>query len=387
MADIEALYEAYKAESANGKVDLELPNEFKEETMGVLTSVIQFIVTVIREQKIHQLKTRLKDSSEKPQLEWIAKSYLWYVSACLQWLNEFNYQNGQSIWADIRPTNTYVNELMRNYKPIGTSYMLTCFDHLRKNAGLLRMFYSPPEYEISTEDKIEQYVSQIIKNLGEKINKSAFGEIIPLLPSLTAIIYELFRNTHDWATSDRLGNKIEPSVRGLYFRYLKNYPHKIKEYTKENEGLNKYFSHPIFKEDSEGKISFIEITVFDSGEGFAGRWLGKVYTVDMPVNEEVSIIRQCLTKYHTNEEGKKGINKGFGLDRVQQTIDGKGFFSIRSNKAHVYRDMVKDGYESVDKPENIKVFDWTNNSDTDFISLYNTKGSVISIILPLETVR
>lgn len=386
MAYIETLYAKYKQESASNKVDLELPNEFKEETIGVLPSLIQFIATVIRDEKLNQLKTRIKDPGSKDQLVSVAKSYLWYVSACLHWLNDFNYENGESLKADIRPVNQYINELMKNLKPLGTSFMLSCFDHLPKNAGLLKMFYQPPNYQIVEEEMIEQYVYQIIVNLGERINKAVFSQLAAILKPLTAIIYELFKNTDDWATKDRLGNKVEPSVRGIYFRYYKNYPEKIQQYTEDNASLNRYFSHSIFKPDAEKKISFIEISVFDSGDGFAGRRMGEAYRDDLPVEEEVSIVKQCLTKYWTNEEGKRGVVKGIGLDRVLTTINLKGFLRIRTNKTHVYRDMVVDQYQLENISENIKLYDWTNVSDQSFTSHYNTKGSVITIILPLEAV-
>ena len=386
MSDIEALYTQYRVDSAAGKIDLELPNEFKEETMGVLPSVIQFITTVIRDHKLQQIKSRIKDASFKEQLESAAKSYLWYVSSCLQWWNEFNYEKGDSLKEDLKPINRTINEWMRNYIPLGTSYMLTCFDHLPKNAGLMKMFYQPPKYSIVEEEMIEQYVNQIIKNLGERTNKAVFSQLAKALKPLTAIIYELFKNTDDWATKDRFGNKIEPSVRGIYFRYFKNYPDKLKQYTENNESLNTYFSHDIFKPDQEKKISFIEFSVFDTGDGFAGRRLGATYTEETPVVEEIRIIKQCMTKYWTNDEGKKGIVKGIGLDRVLSTINAKGFLRIRTNKTHVYRDMVLDQYQTENLSENIKLYDWNNLSDQSFTTHYNAKGSVITIILPLEAV-
>jgi hypothetical protein len=385
MAYIETLYAQYQKESAGHKVDLELPNKLQEETIGVLPSLIQFIASIVRDEKLNHLKAKIKDASHKDQLESAAKSYLWYVTSCLHWLNDFNYEDGQSLKADIRPVNTQIHEMMRNFVPLGNTFMLTCFDHLPKNAGLLKMFYQAPNYQIVEEQMIEQYVYQIILNLAARTNKTAFGPLAPILKPVTAIVYELFKNTDDWATKDRFGDKVEPSVRGVYFRYYKNFPTNILQNTEDNRSLNTYFAHPIFKLDAEQKISFIEISVFDSGDGFAGRRLGDTYREDLPVDEEVSIVKQCLTKYWTNEEGKRGVVKGIGLDRVLATINGKGFLRIRTNKTHVYRDMVLDPYRQEALSENISLYDFANLSDQSFTTHYNTKGTVITIILPLES--
>jgi hypothetical protein len=384
LSDIEILYKKYRSESIGTKVDLELPNDFKEESIGVLPSLIQFISNIIRDDKLNQLKSKLNDSSERGSLLHAAKSYLWYVCSSLHWLNEFTYKDGQSLKPDIKTVNQDINELMRNYRPLGHSFMLTCYDHLPKNKGLMKMFYQPPNFLMVDEDMTEQYVNQIIKNLGEKTNKSVFGQLQSILKPITAIIYELFKNTDDWATKDRFGNKIEPSVRGVYFRYYKNFQKNITQYCEGNQSLNTYFSHDIYKPDSENKISFLEITVFDCGDGFAGKRLTNNYDENLQVNQEVGIVKQCLTKYWTNEEGKKGIVKGIGLDRVLTTIDQKGFLRIRTNKAHIYRDMVIDRYESESNSENIKLYDWVTGSEHSYTSHYNAKGSVITIVLPLD---
>ena len=387
LADIEILYKLYRDESVSNKVDIELPNEFKEETIAVLPSLIQFISTIIRDGNLDKLKSRLDYKSEKDKVANTAKSYLWYVASSLHWLKDFTYKRGESIKSDVKPTNQIINELMRNYKPLGTSFMTTCFDHLSKNAGLVKMFYQPPDYLIVDEDMVEQYINQILKNLGERLNKSMFANLHSLLKPLNTIIYELFKNTDDWATKDRLGNKIQPSVRGVYFRYYKNFQENIKNYTEDNSLLNSYFSHKIFIPDNEKKISFLEISVFDSGDGFVGRRLGKDYNDSVSISEEVSIVKQCLTKYWTNEEGKKGVVKGFGLDRVLSTIDKKGFIRIRTNKICVCRDMISNSYKTEQESENIELYDWTTRSNKEFQSNYNVKGSVITIILPLNALQ
>ena len=137
LADIEILYKLYRDESVSNKVDIELPNEFKEETIAVLPSLIQFISTIIRDGNLDKLKSRLDYKSEKDKVANTAKSYLWYVASSLHWLKDFTYKRGESIKSDVKPTNQIINELMRNYKPLGTSFMTTCFDHLSKNAGLV----------------------------------------------------------------------------------------------------------------------------------------------------------------------------------------------------------------------------------------------------------
>lgn len=197
LTDVEDLYSQYESKLSGSKIDIQLPSEFKEDNIGVLPALIQFIITVVRDGKLGKIKSRLNFPSQSYAIEKAAKNYLWFVVSCLHWLNEFEYSTGESLKPYMKPINQNVNDLIRNYVPLGNSYMAACFDHLAKNAGLLKMFYSPPSYLFVEEEMVEQYVFQIIKNLGSKFNKIVFSQLQPLLKPLTAIIYELFKNTGD----------------------------------------------------------------------------------------------------------------------------------------------------------------------------------------------
>ena len=383
LQKIEDLYSQLPANRLEEPLIIQLPAEVKEVTISALPSVLQFLVTASRDYKV-ALQSRYSESDDKEKILKAAKSYLWYIMSSLHWLDDFTLQTGQSLKKDIRPVNAEINELMRNYLPVGSSYMMTCFDHLPPNKGLLKMFYNPPNYELVDEYAIENYISLIISHLGEKLSKSVFKQLHELLKPLTAIIYELFKNTDDWATKDRFGNKIEPGVRAIYFKYFKNFRDKFTEYCDNNKNLTRYFQHELHKEDNEGKLSFLEISVMDSGDGFVAKRMGKNYDESMTIEEEVKIVKDCLTKYFTNATGKQAILKGFGLDRVLKTIDKKGFIRIRTNRVSVCRDMVASSYQPDSEAENILLNDWTTQSSTEFQACSRAKGTVITIVLPLE---
>ncbi len=387
LADVEELYTKYRVEKIGKGIDLELPNELQEGTIGVLPSLLQFIVTVIRENKLQSIYSRLDSTSSNVDILNVAKHYLWYVASSLQWTKGLKFKDGQLLKSQLKPINEEVNQMILTYVPLRSSYMMPSFDHLPKSKGLPLMFYSGSDHHLVKEPMIEQYVSLILTNLGKLINKTMFGQLEGSAKALAAIIYELFRNTQEWATTDANNDKVEPSVRGFYFKFYSNEQEKMIEYCEGNKTLQNYFSHQLYKPNSFNRISFLEISVFDSGDGFIGKLKGAGETENISIEEQVQLIKKCLTKYFTSASGKSKVVKGIGLDRVLRTIDKKGFFRIRTNKVCLCRDMVLNPYSEETDSENIILFDWKTSSDKNFTSFYDAKGAVISLILPLDYIE
>jgi hypothetical protein len=387
LADVEDLYMKYRVEKLGKNVDLEFPNELQESTVAVLPSLLQFLITVIRENKLKDIYARFDSSASQNQIADVAKHYLWFVASSLEWTKGLKFKDGEPLRFQLRPVNQEINRLISDYLPLRSSFMMPCFDHLPKSKGLPLMFYSPDKHELVSENMIEQYVSLVLKNLGKLINKSMFAQLEGAEKALSAIIYELFKNTQEWATRDAYNDKIEPSVRGFYFKFFSNEQEKMFEYCDGNKSLQRYFSHQIFKPNTVNRISFLEISVFDSGDGFIGKRTESGSTEDIPVNQQVEIVKQCLTKYFTTASGMSKIVKGIGLDRVLRTIDQKGFFRLRTNKVCVCRDMIANPYAAESDSGNISLFDWKTGLRNDFTSFYDVKGTVVSLILPLDYIE
>jgi hypothetical protein len=381
---VEKLLGEYRGLKESDVLDITLPNEIKEQTIAGLPALIQFLGTVLREGKLSVVRSKNNVDTDSETIKESAEQYLWYVVTSLMWYDLILDANNESIKPLIHPVNREINERIRNFKILRHGFMAPCFDHLPKANGLLKMFYAPPYYELVKKGMIEQHINQIITNLGLITNKAVMGQLGIMLGPLTEIVYELFMNTHDWATNDRFGDRIEYGVRGVYFRFYRNFKKQMAENAEENVLLNQYFSHDEFVGDYEQKVTFIEISVFDCGDGFVGKYLGETYSEETSSSEEIAIIKKCLTKYVTLEDGRKGVVKGMGLDNVLTTIDNRGFLRIRTNRTCICRDMISHPYSAETDSENIPLFDWATGSADAFTLFPQTKGSVVSIILPLD---
>src|SRR5690606_15883684 len=110
--------------------------------------------------------------------------------------------------------------------------------------------------------------------------------------------------------------------------------------------LEQFFTHPKLLQQSTNdnqQIYYLEILVFDSGIGFVEKF-GKENGVS-----DIDIIKKCLIKNQTSSNTNMKTKKGKGLDRILNILDGKGFLRITTDRYYLYRDLIKNKYEPVDK--------------------------------------
>ena len=147
-------------------------------------------------------------------------------------------------------------------------------------------------------------------------------------------------------------------------------------------GLVQYFNSD-FKVNEQAELYLLEISILDSGPGFVKRYKN-ISDYNLNINEEVEIIKQCLYRHNTSVGGFRGEIKGVGLDRVLQTLDGKGFVRIKTGRADVFRDMKNNRYHHHNAAKEIQLNDFQNNSTNDFTIYPATEGTLLSIFYPLE---
>lgn len=361
--------------------DLTIPAELKEVSFFSMTAFIQFIVTWIRKESSDIFfDVELGNETEENTF----KQYSWFLISSLIWRSKgVKNLHGESLKDKMRITNEHIHRLMSAGKKIkGNSLLLASFDDLPRNRGLLKIFYNNKN-ELYPEANVEQYIFTVFKDLGEFYNKRMFSKLSNSVKEVSAIIYELYKNTDQWAVTDFNGDFLQNSVRAVYFKVHRNEPQKFSELSEGNPLLKRYLSHSQFEADDVGRISFLEISVSDSGKGYVGKLIGDIDEANLSVNDEVQWVKKCLTKNFTLEEGKNKDTKGIGLDRVLKLLDKKGFLRIRTNKVSLCRDLITNNYQEENSPDKIKLFDWTTGNNLAFTVMPQCEGSVLSIILPL----
>lgn len=215
--------------------------------------------------------------------------------------------------------------------------------------------------------------------------------------SVGAILYELFKNTHDHAREGLRKERLGDSVRGIYMRF---YPVQgfgwLENQTDEQQLSRNILERELaasvkayFRGDVRGRRSnlsgFLELSVIDSGPGLAAKWMNVHLDCESPYDAVLACFRKGATT--TGDSAK-----GYGLFKVLTLLNQlKGAIRVRTNEIHLFRGFslapglgVKSKDGEPDTPE-FKLFDWKKGLTTDKASAYSkVEGTLVSIILPME---
>lgn len=381
---IESLYEVLHGAEKKNKLNLRLPKNIATEDFSLIPSLIQLISTWIRVVKDGDLLTNISNQNDESELRDFVAHGVGFPAVVLAWYDRKMFDNeGNDVREKLRPLTQSAGIQMQNAN-YGKGYrnMVACFDHLSEKKGLIDALYKNGEF-ISKAEDLDFLLGKSLNKVGG-FSRAAFnGSILPILPDLKKILFQLLKNTHEWARTDENNNGIEPNIRGMYMLFHKKPLESYIERYKNHKGLSEYFKRLPTKRSKANELCFFEISVFDSGPGLASR-LANSPISNLPIDIEVDVIKKCLTKHMTAATGESKLEKGQGLDLVLQTINQKGFIKIRSGHASLFRDMVVNEYENSNNYKDIKVFDWNTNSDSQYTKMEFATGTVISIIYPLD---
>lgn len=373
---IEAMYSSLGIYSKEDTVDVVIPGKIESLDFFIVPALIQFISTWLRVTKHGKLKIEL-DSSNDSLENFMEEPYAFPI-VIMSWQRgiENNFDNND-LTSDLRKINSNIHLTMKSLKKQkGQKLLLTCFDHLSSEKGLLDCFYRDGEY-IDSEGFLSIYLTESISQVLNLNRQASINSLSGVYEDLIAIIYELMKNTDEWARTDKNSKILNPNIRGLFMNFIKKNKNTLINNYKNNKGLTDYFES--FQTNSVGEIYFLEISVFDSGDGFINKYNG--IENRNTLNEKLGILKKCLIKHNTSAVGFRAEEKGLGLDRILSVIDGKGLLWIRTDTLSFYRNMKKNIYEG--NEIDIKLFDTETHSEIKLREKKLVTGSAISIIYPI----
>lgn len=383
VSDFDQLYkELYFIISHGGNIDLELPIKINHNFFSLTPTLVQFIATWVRSAHFGKLYLDV-DENEVALKQLYEQEHIFPVLALI-W-NDIQIVNkkDKNLRSILRP---YQNDFilnMRGIRPVkGDKMLLVNLDHFEKYLGALPVFEQKGEF-ITNEERLSESLKTPIF---DQVLKNAKNSRITLdndYTQIAGIIYELIKNTYDWARTDKKGTPLSPNIRGLYLRFFKKKRSLLLEEYEKDLPMRHYFQDDImFQTNEVGQIYFLEISVFDSGIGLIQKF------VDPENNSlgDIDIIKKCLVKYQTSSQGLLKEKKGIGLDRILKTIDKKGFLKIRTDKYCLYRDMIKNPYKTISREDynDVELMDWSNLSAINFTPGFECAGTSISILFPLS---
>jgi len=362
------------------KPDLFLAKKISDE-FGIVPAIIQLISTWFNTVPNGRIILEVNDDNDIH--EFYELDYF-FVSITYCWSRELVDTANNDLKSKLRIYNLTAHEKMvKQQSGGGFKMLLSCFDHLSKRKGLLNAFYVDGEFidnEIYFGMSIDKALKQVIS-----FNKQMTRNLSSAYLELIDIIYELVKNTDNWARTDEYNKPLSPSTRGLYIKFHKKQQSTLLAEFQEQEGIRNYFSTSKFEKNSQDEVYFLELSVYDTGVGFVQRYMPRYDGRRYQPIEQVNIIKDCLMMNNTSAIGLSQKTKGKGLDRIMNILNNKGFFWLRTGNVSIYRNLRQNKYISGCKKEDIHLYDWKTDSNKEFTDLQYGIGSVISLIYPIST--
>ncbi len=380
--NIQTLEDAYNELSRNDSIDITISKGLSAKDFGLVPAIIQFFSTWFQKNFEGRIIFNLKDEKELP--EFYDLDYL-FPSVVYCWSREMVDINGKDIKPFLKVQNQIRHDKMKmQTEGGGPKVLLSCFDHLSVKNGLLNAFYTDGIF-ISNELQFDFALEKSIRQVTALNKNLRVANLAPFYNEIIAIIYELMKNTDDWGKTDEFNKPLNPNSRGLFLKLHRRTRESFSAGFENNKGLKNYFSVENFEANAQDELYFLELSVYDTGIGFVKRNLGESQQ-QLNAAQQVEIIRKCLVRNNTTATGiDKGI-KGQGLDRIMRILDNRGLFWLRTQNVSIFRNLRENRYKEDTKSNDIELFDWFNNSSSDFADLKSAQGSVITMVYPISNI-
>lgn len=380
LFDIDKLYEElYKGVKAKNTISIILPKRIAGVFFSITPSLIQFIATWIR---IAEKGKLIIDIDNEDNIEKRYEQEFFFPIIALAWNDvTIENKNGENLRPLLREfQNDFILKMRRVESMKGEKLMFVNLDHFNENKGLLHFFESKGLYNTNEKDLNSSLRDPIMEDV-LKYSKTSRQDFEKIYDDIVSIIYELMKNTYEWARDDSNKVPLSPNIRGLYLRFYKKTKTKILDDYSEDKAISNFFDHNKITHNNLDQTYFIEISVFDSGIGF----INKFNNTEDIVLSDIEIIKKCLIKNQTSSTGLLKNEKGIGLDRILNILNGKGFLRIKTDKYCLYRDLIQDPHINKENIEinDMDLYDWKKSSKDSFTKTPFCSGSNINILYPL----
>ena len=386
LTEIDNLYtDLYRAIRMNALIDVLIPKELKKNYLGITPNLIQFVATWVRYKNSGKLRIDIENPTEELVNEIYENEFIFPIVSIVWDANGVFDKSGENSLRENFKRNQ--NDIFLRMKRVeaykkGEKLLLTNLDHFSSEKGILSCFEKNGEF-ISNENNLLESLKYTLSNDVFKYNKETRAYYEKEQLELNGIVYELMKNTFEWAKNDENGVSYDPNIRGLLMKFYKKTRTKLLEEYRGNLPVCDYFNNKLLKENVKGELYFLEISVFDSGAGFVQKYKSLNENTTL---SDIEIIKECLIKHNTSAKGLDKFDKGLGLDRILNILTGKGFFRIKTGNRCLYRNMIS--HKLLSKETNnvndMQLFDWKTNQNDVFTEYESASGSVITIIYPLS---
>lgn len=258
----------------------------------------------------------------------------------------------------------------------GTATTLLCADQTTKRA--LKPLYHPTTNGGANVRGESDFVDLARDLMGAALGDARKHDFeFKDVEAVGVMLRELFANTHYHARTDAKGRPYRRSVRGTHFAQ-----HSLDESEKVSAGFppfEEYLASIIALPRLGARAKLLEISVFDSGPGYAARAAGRPIDEDVPLEQEYELVRTCLLR---NVSTRKQDGAGIGLPRMLSRLKGRGgFIRLRTGRLSLFRSFA--GERDTTLVDADYELDDAGGRAAGFTRHAPTAGAVVTLLFPI----
>jgi len=214
----------------------------------------------------------------------------------------------------------------------GTATTLLCADQTTKRA--LQPFYHPTTNGGANVRGESDFVDLARDLMGAALGDARKRDFeFKDVEAVGVMLRELFANTHYHARTDAAGRPYRRSVRGTHF--AQHWLDESEKVSADFPPFEEYLASIIARPRRGARAKLLEISVFDSGPGYAARAAGRPIDEDVPLEREYELVRNCLLR---NVSTRRQDGAGIGLPRMLSRLKGRGgFIRLRTGRLSLFR--------------------------------------------------
>lgn len=360
--------------AASRNEPLRLPTKMRYLAAGGEAALTQLILTWAQQSENRKLQTFIT-SADDPNVVEISRR-LFGMAAVLSarrvcgMPNDLDVSDAVSKACIQRLTQIQSAQPKAAYR--GPSIEIVCADHIARSQPYL--LYEPSvagRRKLRSRSNYKLLAGWLLRNTVPEAYLDSIDDEADA--AIGGMLYEVFKNTEVHGLVDAWGDILDISVRGLKTSHLSPTPAELARIVEDYAPLGEY-CQSLEPPARSAQLHLFELSVIDSGPGFASSWTKRPLD-DLSLNDEERAVRECFLRGSSSGRDRFGE----GLPHVIRLLQReKGFLRLRTGRMSFFADFSK----PQDEPQGAAFLKrWIPG---DQLPLAPVSGSVLTIMVPMR---
>jgi hypothetical protein len=354
---------------------LKLPTHVSHLAGGAEASLAQIIVTWAQRAHPRRLETFIASPGDKQIVDFVRRLTGLVAALCADEI--------AGVTPDIDVTRAVTTAALERLDQLsgprptsayrGPSAEIVCADHIgRGTPYLLYQRSAKGGFELRSRENFRVLAGWLLR----KAIPAVYLETLDPAAgdAIGGMLYELFKNTEDHALVDGRGDLLNTSIRALKTNHFGIVPAELLRIVEDVPPIASY-CRSLTAQAGGVQTHLFELSVFDSGPGFAATWTGRSLE-ELSDAEEECAVRHCFGRGST-KRGKGESRFGEGLPHVMRMLQKeRGFLRLRTGRISLFAD-----YSRPNQPTEASALQRFRPDGDEFARV---AGSLLTLMVPMS---